>query len=306
MSKDSRRGASPRPKKRNAKGPASETARPAPKVVASKEARGNIKEENKKMHVRRQEPTEAAENLEVEKEAQVFPSDKMPLAQAASPPAAEARPEVKTETRPPIRPESRPENRSDIRNLPPPTPVADFLLQSYFDKSVGRWVATVAEFPELKVEGSKRETVLEELETKLEDEIEILRRRGESIPESLYQRHYPEHLELMISPTLYRRLDVLSRQERIPLENLVTELLSSGIERRYIESQKGGRPQQQQQQQQHQGERRHQHQHQQRHGGGGGGGNLRGRNYHDNMDKSDNFLEYVRNLEKGGGGKWRK
>jgi hypothetical protein len=188
-------------------------------------------------------------------------------------------------------------------------PVADYMLESFYNKEIGQWVVTVAEFPELKAMGSNRVALIEEVETRLEDELEILRRRGEPIPEPIHTKEYPAKLEVTISRSLYRKLDVLSRQERVGFETVVTELLTSAIARRFYE---GGRSFDKRASSQppprHSGQPHNQHRHNGNGNGMGANGNVRNRPYHDSAGNSDNFLEYVRNLEKGGGApsKWRK
>jgi len=142
--------------------------------------------------------------------------------------------------------------------------------------------------------------VLRELEGRLEDHLHGLKRDRKPVPEAVYSRRYPERLEVRVSQSLYRRLDLQSRAEKVGLDQLVTELLTQALDR------KTEAPRQQHQQQHHQrhdrnerhdrhekgGNRHHQ-------GGGHRHGAGRGRGYQETMDNRENFMEYVRNLEKG-------
>jgi len=202
--------------------------------------------------------------------------------------APEEQPETEVRAPTPTVPEIRPHHT-------PRKPSDEYCLQTYYDKGTKQFVAWAAEFPELRTAGHTREDALIELELKLDQQIQNLRRRGESVPEAIQARKYPEKLEIRVSQNLFRKLDLLSRQEKVGLDQLVVELLSSTIEK----SLDTGRPQRSQSQSsggRHQ-QRHPQHQQHRR------GGPHRG--YHDTMQSRENFMEYVRSLEKGGG-HWRK
>jgi predicted RNase H-like HicB family nuclease len=179
-------------------------------------------------------------------------------------------------------------------------PEEEFAVQVFFDRGAGQFVASCLEFPDLKVQGHRREDVVEELTQKIGDELEMMRREGRPLPAPFAGRAYPEKLDVKISRTLYRRLDMQSRQDRVPLDQLVTELLTIALNRRPEGF--GKSPDNRRQQGSGQQQNKNQGNHNRRGGGqGGGGGGGRNRNYHDTMGNRDNFLEYVRNLEKGGG-----
>ncbi len=180
-------------------------------------------------------------------------------------------------------------------------PADEYLIQTFFDKTNKQFVARVVEFPEIRATAPTRESAIEEVVTQIENFVIQAERRKEPIPEPLQSKKYPDQLKLPISQSLYRRLDLISRTERVNIETLVTEILTQGLERRY--EKRGGQQQQPQQNRQH---------HQQQRGGGGHHGGhrqQRGRGYQQNLENRENFLEYVRNLEKGGGtpgGRWKK
>lgn len=242
----------------------------------------------------------------------------------------------------------------------------EYLIQCYFDKTQNQFVATVLEMGQIKAVGSSKADVIRDCENRLESHLNLLKRQGESVPETFQSRHYPETLQVPVSQGLYRRLDLLSRQEKISLDDLVVELISGMVERRLQTTTKHHG--------QNHGHRSHQHSHQgghrdshrndhrreqhkndgqrdarrenaprdtQRDGHRDGRrepqrdgqkdnqrdfmadndniGNLKrepqqsqqnrhnrgrgGRNFHKTMESRENFLEYVRNLEKGN---WKK
>jgi len=221
----------------------------------------------------------------------------------------------------------------------------EYLIQCYFDKAQNQFVASVLEFAHIKVTGPSKIDVIRDCENRLESHLNLMKRQGENVPESFQTRQYPESLQVPISQGLYRRLDLLSRQEKTSLDQLVIELLSGMVERRLQSPNKhqhhggGQRPQQHSQssnhREGHRDNRREGHRDNRRDGhreapreprrenprefadednignlkGGPqhsqnrGNRNRGGRNFHKTMESRENFLEYVRNLEKGN---WKK
>ncbi len=209
-------------------------------------------------------------------------------------------------------------------------PSEEYLTQIHFDRSARQFVGTVHEFPEIRIVGTTKAQVLADLDRKVEQQISHLRSKGTNTPQPIATRKYPEKLELPISQALYRKLDVLSRQEKTAIEGLVAEMLAGAVEKRFEAP-----PSQKQHSHGHSHQDRDRH-HDNRHShgshqggrshnsnqGGGSPGNSRrpqnnnnrrggqGRNYHDTMDNRENFLEYVRSLEKDGGApnrnRWKK
>lgn len=216
----------------------------------------------------------------------------------------------------------------------------EYLIQCYFEKSQNQFVATVLEFGNIRATGTSKPDVIRDCENRLESHLNLLKRNGETIPETLQSRHYPETLQIPVSQGLYRRLDILSRQEKTSLDQLVIELLSGMVEKRLQSPSKhpshshgGG---QRSQQGSHHGGHREGHRdnregrregHREQHrdkprdypvdednfGNQKRGpqpqqnrpnrNNRGGRNFHKTMESRENFLEYVRNLEKGN---WKK
>ena len=174
-----------------------------------------------------------------------------------------------------------------------------YTLQVFFDPEEALFCATFVEFPDIRVADPSRSEVLFMAEDRLHSHLAALRQSGKPVPEPLHVRDYPSHLEIPISQTLSKKLEQLRHAERVSLEQLVTEILTSAVERKSDggnRSQGGG------------GKDRGR----QNAGGGnrqgGGRGNQRGGrgNFHNTMESRENFMEYVRNLEKGGGPGYKK
>jgi len=190
-------------------------------------------------------------------------------------------------------------------------PTDEYLLQVYFDKAARVFVASVLEFPEIKATGNHRDGVVRDLENRLNNHLQNLRRRNEPVPEGYQNRKAVEPLEIQVSQSLFRKLDQLSRLERVPLEQLISEMLAGALERRGEKRHEGGgQPRHQQHSQNRDRDNRGNREqsgnregqgnrnHQPRHGRGGGRHNI-----NETLDNRENFMEYVRNLEKGN---WRK
>ena len=186
-----------------------------------------------------------------------------------------------------------------------PAASRDYLVQSYFDKATNNFVGTVAEIAEIRVTSKNRNDCILEVEERIEDFLDSARHRQIPPPEPIYVREFPKRLEVAISQGLYRRLDSLSKQERVELDQLVTELLTTGVERRHDRRplERHASTQQPRNNDHHpQQHRQHRHHSQPRRGG-----NHMGRHsYNDTMQNRENFMEYVRRLEKNDGGKWKK
>lgn len=206
--------------------------------------------------------------------------------------------------------EEVPQQRHSEERPGPRTSASDeYTLQTYFDRGLKQFVVSVAEFPELKVTGTNRQMAISELSEKIEDHLYELKSRGQFVTEPIQARVYPERLDIAVSQSLYRKLDLLSRQEKLPIDKLVGEILATALGKRQ-EGQRGNQNRPPQHQHggggQHHGGHQNRHQHQQnRHHGGNQNRHQRGGNVRD-MDSRENFMEYVRNLEKGGGSNWKK
>lgn len=221
----------------------------------------------------------------------------------------------------------RPQQSNQPQRPPPPkdTEGYEYSMEVGYDRQAKQFVATVLEFPDLKITDVNRETAVRELEVKIDDKLLELRESNQPVPEPLGTKRYPESLSVRVSQGLYRKLDVLSRHERHELAEMVNELLTGAVERRFEQINGRGAPPHQQQggRQQHHRDRDRDHQHgghgnhgnqkhhnqKQHRNQGGRGGRMSQSNYQNTMSSRENFMEYVRNLEKGGGappGGWKK
>ncbi len=202
-----------------------------------------------------------------------------------------------------------PARREELRQ--PLGPADEYQFQVHFDRQSRRYWGTVAEFPEIRMSANSPEAALEDVRMAVEDHVELVRRRNEPIPEPMAVKVYPQAITLNLSQGLYRRLDALSRYEKVALEQLVGELLSGAVEKRFEPARSGGGNRQQQHGRDGGGgnhQRNDGHQGNRRgganQGGGGQGGghrNNRGSSSREVMENRESFMEYVRNLEKGGG-----
>ena len=111
--------------------------------------------------------------------------------------------------------ENEGDNRAPVAPQMRFRPSDEYAFQVYYDRGARSFCGTVLEFPDLKATGTSKQDVVEELESQLEIHLQDLKRRGETTPEAFFARRYPEVLEAHISPTLFRRLDLLSRQEKV-------------------------------------------------------------------------------------------
>ncbi len=192
-----------------------------------------------------------------------------------------------------------------------PEPGEEYSLMVHFDKANGQYVASILEFPEISVSGPNKGNVLLELQDKLETQMIEVKRQGQNLPEPIQAKKYPEVLEVPVSQALFRKLDILSRQEKVALEKLVSEMIAGAVEKRFDgRRQTENRPQQNFSQNNNQPRHNNQNRDQRHHHNRGQHHNQNRRpqqGYSQNAaGGQDNFMEYVRNLEKGGGSNWKK
>lgn len=186
-----------------------------------------------------------------------------------------------------------------------------YTIQTNFDKNTKEFMGTVLEFPDLKSTGRSTKDVFEELHRKVQSYLQNIRKKGQPVPEPFFAKNYPEKIELSVSQGMYRRLDILSRLEKVPLDRLLGELLSVALEKRLEPYRVQERPHSPDRHERHEN-RQDRHERNENRGNTrnaqSGGNNPRhnnqqrrhgARSYHDTMDNRENFLEYVRNLEKG-------
>lgn len=192
------------------------------------------------------------------------------------------------------------QKRRDRGGRPEPEPDArpgdEYTLQVGYDRAARMFVASYGEISEIRVQRASRDAAVREAELKLDQHLEALHKKKAPMPEPWLNGRLPDAIDLKLSQGLMKKLHACARLERVSLEQLVTEFVSAGLERRN-EPARGNERQPPQGRRESGGGGR---------GGGGGqgGGNRRQqnhRNFQNTMDSRENFMEYVRNLEKGGG-----
>ncbi|MBY0370515.1 hypothetical protein K2X33_07505 [bacterium] len=207
-------------------------------------------------------------------------------------------------------PDREPDHDDDYDRAPAPkrasapepdAEVDSYTLQIFFEPQDGIFCATFVEFPELRVSDESRQEAIYLAEDKLHSHLAALRQSGKPVPPPVRTTDYPSHIEIAVSQSLYRKLDSRRHQERVSMEQLITEILTSACERRSSEGgesrQGGGGGGKNRGHGRGQGQQR----------GGQGGGNRGGRgSFHNTMESRADFMEYVRNLEKGGGPGYKK
>ncbi len=190
-----------------------------------------------------------------------------------------------------------------------PGSVDAYMMQMYFDEQKGLYVGTIAEIPEMRVEGETQEEVVTTLTRDLEDFAIDREHDGSPMPVPLSAKTYPSKLSVTLSQDLYRRLELRSIQEKIELERLASEILAEGLQKRGGTETRSRQPSNNSAQgHDRNGNDRHGNRenqggrHNNRRGGrqhSGGPNRKRGFDYHGTMDSRENFMDYVRKLEKG-------
>ena len=145
--------------------------------------------------------------------------------------------------------------------------------------------AVVPELPTCRVEGNTRAEALAKLEEALPAHIENMRDNGEDVPEPIDAQEVDGRLEARVSSQLHRELLFQAKAQNLDLAHFISELLLRGMfhtprPRRNSSSSAGSDR-------------------------GNRGNRRRGMDhdrYHGIMENRADFIEYVRQLDKGGGG----
>lgn len=187
-----------------------------------------------------------------------------------------------------------------------------FRVQIKFDGESQSFRAVVAELG-LSESGASRQEALEKMEAAIEDHIAALAAEGGSLPEpsDVVTRGASPKLELQLASPLYRDLAYQASLDGISPEELAKALLAHAIGS--LEGRTGAPRRARPEEAARGGPRRDRDDNRddrgnQRDDRGGArrddrGGARRGREqYRPELDDKANFLEYLRNLEKGGGG----
>ena len=184
-----------------------------------------------------------------------------------------------------------------------------FRVQIKFDGETQKFRAVVAELG-LSVTGSSRGDALDAVEAAIEDHVAALAAEGASLPEpsDLLSRGAAPKLEIQLASPLFRDLAYQASLDGISPEELAKALLAHAIGSLEGRTGAGRKPRPEDHRGGDRGPRNNTRDERgnQRDDRGNQrddrGGQRRGREqYRPELDDKANFLEYLRNLEKGGG-----
>ena len=147
------------------------------------------------------------------------------------------------------------------------------------------FAARVPELEGCEAEAETRVEAVSRLEEEMAAQIENIKALGVEPPVPIDLQQFDGQLSLKVTPELHRDLVFLARMAKVELDALLVELLVRGVAG---PGSRGAGPQRQRPE----GGRRQ----------GGQQGGQQGR-YHDIMENRADFIEYVRRLEGGGGGR---
>ena len=89
-------------------------------------------------------------------------------------------------------------------------------------------VGLCTEFPSLSWLAKNQDEALHGIRQLVEDTLQDLERHREEIPEPLSFKKYSGKFQVRISPQLHRRLDMEAHEEKVSLNRLVSQKLTSG------------------------------------------------------------------------------
>lgn len=144
------------------------------------------------------------------------------------------------------------------------------------------FIASAPELHECTVEAPTRREALEKLEALIAEKLATLEREGIDAPHPIDTRPVEGKLQLSLSSSLQRELHFAAREEQVPVDQLVTEMVTRALYERYSH----GTPRSREPRDRH--SRRENHRQQ-------------GARYHNIMENRENFIEYVRGLDHDGG-----
>jgi predicted RNase H-like HicB family nuclease len=157
-----------------------------------------------------------------------------------------------------------------------------------YDSEKEKFVASVPELENLKVMGDTRAEALSKAEEEVEKAFRKAAEDNTPLPPPVDGAEYSGEVSINISPTLHKNLIFMAAQEGIDLDQLASELLSSALaERSLIKSVQRRSPKEGQKREGRRDRR------------------PRGDRYFNIMDDKASFIDYVRSLEPGGGGRKR-
>ena len=157
-----------------------------------------------------------------------------------------------------------------------------------YDSQKEKFVASVPELENLKVTGETRAEALSKAEEEVENSFRKAAEKSTELPPPVDGVEYSGELSFTVSPSLHRNLIFMATQERIELDQLASELLSSALAERSLIKSAQKRPAKEGHKREGRRDRR-----------------PRGDRYFNIMEDKASFIEYVRNMEPGGGGRKR-
>ena len=95
----------------------------------------------------------------------------------------------------------------------------------------GEHVAVCAELPGLSWLDKRAERALSGVLRAAREAVELLREKGEPVPEPLLDRRYSGTFKVRIPPEVHRRLVLEAEEQKVSLNRLVSAKLSAPLER---------------------------------------------------------------------------
>ncbi len=154
-----------------------------------------------------------------------------------------------------------------------------------YDTEKKKFVVRIPELGNLTAEGETRSEALVQAEEKLEQAFRQAAEDGSEMPAPLDGNEYSGEFMIKVSPSLHRELAFIAAREGLELNQIAKEALSIGTTIRFQEdSGRINRDARQINGKERDNRRSH-----------------RGSKYFNIMDDRANFIDYVRNLDSGGG-----
>jgi len=144
------------------------------------------------------------------------------------------------------------------------------------------YVARVPELPDCEVEAATRAEALSKVEEEISARLHNMKEQGLDPPVPLERVDFDGELSLKVTPELHRELAFMAKEADVELNVLLVEVLGRAVASAWT----GRRVRRQPSRQDERGRR---------------GRGMDDKRYHNIMDNRANFIEYVRQLEDGGG-----
>ncbi len=161
----------------------------------------------------------------------------------------------------------------------------------HYDPERSHFVARVPELGDVKAEAASRGEALTKAEEAIDEAIRRAAGEERELPQPLDRAEFSGELTVSLSPSLHRELAFLALEDGLEPEQLAAELINTGVAIKStgkLRSGAGGRGADADAKG---GNRRR-----------GGGRKSNKKSYHNILDDRAAFIEYVRNIDGGGGG----